>query len=427
MEAWVWVIIALALTVVGVAAWRVMRAEAAMRHLSETMHSLSERQVSDARQSMLEQVSGISDGFSSLQERMAVGFGALSQSSQSGLDSFGATLRVMRESDERRMDRLSLSVEERLGAYDRQMERVARTLDSKLDEMRRTVGEKLDSTLTTRLDASFQRVSERLEQVHRGLGEMQQLAQGVGDLKKVMTNVKTRGIWGEVQLGALLSQVLAPGQYESNAAVRPNTAERVEFAVRMPGRDAASVLLPIDSKFPLEDYRRLVEASEAGDLIAIEETSRALDQALIREGKRIRLKYVNPPVTTDFAILFVPVEGLYAEALRHSDTVEKLQRDHQIVLTGPTTLFALLQSLQMGFRTLAIEKRSNEVWRLLGAVRTEFEKFSGLLDKTQSQLQQAATSIEGAAKRSKMIQRKLSDVQTIPEAQSRLMLDEENV
>ncbi|MDR1599259.1 MAG: DNA recombination protein RmuC [Oscillospiraceae bacterium] len=424
MESLMWVVVALALAAVGVSVWRVIRAEAAARRLFESMRDVSERQLADARQARTEQAGGIAEGFNSLQERMAVGFGALSQSSQTGMDSFASTLRVMRESDERRMDRLSLSVEERLGAYDRQMERVARTLDSKLDEMRRTVGEKLDATLTTRLDASFQRVSERLEQVHRGLGEMRQLAQGVGDLKKVMTNVKARGIWGEAQLGALLSQVFAPGQYESNAQVKSGAAERVEFAVKMPGRDGSSVLLPIDSKFPLEDYRRLVDASEAGDLAAIDEASRSLDQALLREGKRIRSKYVNPPVTTDFAILFVPVEGLYAEALRRAGTVERLQREFQIVVTGPTTLFALLQSLQMGFRTLAIEKRSNEVWRLLGAVRSEFEKFSTLLDKTQSQLQQAATSIEGAAKRSKMIQKRLSDVQAMPEEEATLLLDE---
>jgi DNA recombination protein RmuC len=421
VEAIVWVIIVLAASAVAVSVWRVIKAEAAVRHLSETMRVIGERQAVDARQARFEQAGGIADGFSLLQERMAVGFGALSQSSQTGLDSFGTTLRTMREGDERRMERLSLSVEERLGAYDRQMERVARTLDSKLDEMRRTVGEKLDATLTTRLDASFQRVSERLEQVHRGLGEMQQLAQGVGDLKKVMSNVKARGIWGEVQLGALLEQVFAPGQYEVNTTVKPGTAERVEFAVKMPGHDGSSVLLPIDSKFPLEDYRRLVDASEAGDITSIDEAARALDQALLREGKRIRAKYVNPPVTTDFAILFVPVEGLYAEALRHADTIERLRRDYQIVLTGPTTLFALLQSLQMGFRTLAIEKRSNEVWRLLGTVRAEFERFSVLLDKTQSQLQQAATSIEGAAKRSKAIQKRLADVQTIPEADGALL------
>lgn len=424
MEWLSWAIIALALAALGAAVWRVARAEAAARRLSETMRSISERQISESQQARLEQSGGVAEGFAALQERIAVGFGALNQSSRSGLDSFASTLRVMRESDERRMDRLSQSVEERLGAYDRQMERVARTLDNKLDEMRRTVGEKLDATLTTRLDASFQRVSERLEQVHRGLGEMQQLAQGVGDLKKVMTNVKARGIWGEAQLGALLSQAFAPGQYEENAQVKSGAAERVDFAVKMPGKDGSTVLLPIDSKFPLEDYRRLVDASEAGDAAAIDEASRALDQALIREGKRIRSKYVNPPVTTDFAIMFVPIEGLYAEALRRASTVEKLQREYQVVVTGPTTLYALLQSLQMGFRTLAIEKRSNEVWRLLGVVRTEFEKFSTLLDKTQSQLHQAASSIEGAAKRSKMIQKRLADVQTIPETEASLLLEE---
>jgi DNA recombination protein RmuC len=341
---------------------------------------------------------------------------------------------------------IQVSMERRLGGFDLQMERVASTLDRqltaneqrvermratlgegldklqessarKLDEIRLTVGEKLDATLDKRLDASFRLVSERLEQVYKGLGEMRSLARGVDDLQKVMSNVKTRGVWGEMQLGAMLDQTLAPGQYVTNAQIKPNTQERVEFAVRMPGRgDGEPLLLPIDSKFPMACYSRVVEASGAGgDRARTEEALGALDAAIRVEARRIASKYIDPPHTTDFAILFLPLEALYAEALRRGDIVERVQREYKVIIAGPTTLFALLGSLQMGFRTLAIERRSHEVWRLLGAVRQEFGKFSNLLEATRAKIEQAGKSIDEAARKTRTIERRLEDVQEMDE------------
>jgi DNA recombination protein RmuC len=293
--------------------------------------------------------------------------------------------------------------------------------------MRKTVDEKLHATLEQRLGDSFKLVSERLEQVHRGLGEMQTLAAGVGDLKKVLTNVKTRGTWGEVQLEALLDQVLTAEQYEKNIATRPKSNERVEFAIRLPGRemgedDNRPVWLPIDAKFPMEDYQRLLEAQDRADPLAVEIAAKALEMRLRDEAKKIRDKYVEPPYTTDFAILYLPIEGLYAEALRRPGLAEALQRDWRVSIAGPTTLAALLNSLQMGFRTLAIEKRSSEVWGVLGAIKTEFGKFGEALEATRKKLEQATKSIESAGVRTRQIERKLKGVEALPmvEAQARL-------
>ena len=310
---------------------------------------------------------------------------------------------------------------------DRQLERLRESNSRKLDEMRITVGDKLDATLDKRLGDSFRMVSERLEQVYKGLGEMQTLAEGVGDLKKVFSNVKTRGTWGEVQLGALLEQTLAPNQYEVNARIKSN-AERVEYAIRMPGLDRESpVLLPIDAKFPLEDYRRLQEAYEAGDTTCVEDSLHALEITLRTQAKRIHEKYVDPPKTTDFAILYLPTEGLYAEALRRPETVERIQREHRVLLTGPTTLMALLNCLQMGFRTVAIEKRSAEVWTVLSKVKTEFGHFADLLDQTQKRLQTASKSIDDASRKTRTIQRQLAHVQEMPASDyfPHLNIDEE--
>ena len=380
--------------------------------------------------------------------------GEMSRTQQQQLDSFGGQIRATSRADEERLERMSRNIDEKLQDYDRQMTRVTRTLDEKLavneqrlNEMRRTldenmvrlqgenekkleqirvtVDEKLNSTLDKRLGESFRTVSERLEQVYKGLGEMQNLAAGVGDLKKVLTNVKTRGVWGEVQLASLLEQYLAPGQYDVNVAVKPGSAERVEFAIRLPGRGDGDqvVYLPIDSKFPMEDYRRLMDASEAGDKDGTDAATAALVAAIKNEARRIHSKYIDPPHTTDFAIMFLPVEGLYAEVLRQNGIVEWLQNEYRIVVTGPTTLLALLNSLQMGFRTIAIEKRSSEVWELLGAVKTEFGKFAVLLDKTQKRLRMASDSIEDAARKTRTIQRKLSGVQALSEPDSKRLID----
>lgn len=296
--------------------------------------------------------------------------------------------------------------------------------DGKLELMRQTVDEKLQSTLNTRLDSSFKLVSERLEQVQRGLGEMQQLATGVGDLKRVLGNVKTRGILGEVQLGALLEQLLTPDQYAANVAVVPNSDARVEYAVHMPnGVDNAPLWLSIDAKFPLEDYQRLQQAQEDANAPAAMEAANALERRVREEAKRIRSKYIVPPHTVDFAILFLPTEGLFAEVLRRPGLFEALQREHHITVAGPTTLAAILTSLKAGFRTLAIEKRSSEVWRLLGAVKTEFGKFGMVLDKVKKNLDQASNQIDATGVRTRQIERKLRGVETLPGELSQQLLE----
>ena len=286
--------------------------------------------------------------------------------------------------------------------------------ERQLSEMRKTVDERLSESLDKKLDQSFAQVSERLESVYRGLGEMHTLASGVGDLKKVLTNVKTRGIWGEMQLGNLIRQTLAPGQYEENVAVIPGSQERVEFAVCLPDRSGRTVYLPVDSKFPQEDYIRLSDAARDGDAAGAEAARKALVQRLKAEAKKIAEKYVSPPYTTDFAIMFLPVEGLYAEALQTPDLVESLQRDHRIVIAGPGTFSAMLNALQMGFRTLAIEKRSGEVWLLLGEIKKDFTRFAEMLENTRRRLDQAGESIDSAVTRSRSIQRKLSSLEDTP-------------
>jgi DNA recombination protein RmuC len=299
----------------------------------------------------------------------------------------------------------------------------------KLDEMRKVVDEKLQETVEKRFNESFKLINERLEQVHKGLGEMQSLASGVGDLKKVLTNVKTRGNLGEIQLGAILEQILSPEQYEQNVTVRENSSERVEYVVKLPGKnnDEKSLLLPIDSKFPNEDYQRLMEAYEnTADLSPRdrETIAKQFENSVKKSAKDIRDKYINPPVTTDFAILFVPTEGLYAEILRRTGLFETLQRDYKITVVGPTNLVAFLSSLQMGFKTLAIEKRSSEVWEILGAVKTQFGTFGEILDKTKKKLQQATNVIDQAGVRSRAIERKLRTVQELPQEQTIELLGE---
>ena len=288
--------------------------------------------------------------------------------------------------------------------------------ERQLGEMRRTVDQRLSESLDKKLDSSFAQVSQRLESVYKGLGEMHTLASGVGDLKKVLTNVKTRGIWGEMQLGSLIRQVLAPGQYEENVAVVPGSADRVEFAVCLPDQSGGMVYLPVDSKFPQEDYVRLVDASQAGDAAAADAARKALEKRLKDEAKKISSKYVSPPSTTDFAIMFLPIEGLYAEALQTPDLVDSLQRDFRIIIAGPGTFAAMLNALQMGFRTLAIEKRSGEVWRLLGEIKTDFARFTEMLEATRRRLDQAGETIDSAVSRTRTIRKKLSNIETdVPE------------
>ena len=298
--------------------------------------------------------------------------------------------------------------------------------EAKLDQMRATVEEKLQSTLEARLGESFKLVSDRLEQVHRGLGEMQTLAAGVGDLKRVLSNVKSRGTFGEVQLAVLLEQVMAADQYAANVATRPGSNERVEFAIRMPGRDdGLPVWLPIDAKFPSEDYERILAAQESADREAFDAAARALESRIRLEAKTMREKYVEPPHTTDFAILFLPTEGLFAEVLRRPGLTEALNRELRVVVAGPTTLFAMLNSLQMGFRTLALEKRSAEVWQVLGAVKTEFAKFGDVLIRLKAQLQSASNTIDQAETRTRQMTRALRSVEALPAEQAAQLLPPE--
>jgi DNA recombination protein RmuC len=289
------------------------------------------------------------------------------------------------------------------------MELIRNIVDQRLEQVRQTVDEKLQSTLETRLGESFRLVSERLEQVHKGLGEMQNLASGVGDLKRVLSNVTTRGAWGEVQLENLLAQILAPEQYERDVSTT-GTAERVEFAIKLPGKDADPVWLPVDAKFPMDAYQRLAAAAERGDADAVESSARELEAVVRACAKTFSGKYLAPPRTTDFGILFLATEGLYAEALRRPGLAESLQRDFRVVISGPTTFAALLNSLQMGFRTLAIQQRSGEVWKLLGDVKLQFGKYSQVLSTIRKRLEQATQTVDEAATRTRVIERRLKDV-----------------
>jgi DNA recombination protein RmuC len=314
-------------------------------------------------------------------------------------------------------DQQRLAARETRETLEQKLERLQQDNSAKLEQMRQTVDEKLHATLETRLSESFRQVSERLELVHKGLGEMQTLATGVGDLKRVLSNVKARGIFGETQLAALLEQVMTPEQYEKNVATRPGSRERVEFAIRLPGReDGSPVLLPIDAKFPQEDYQRLLAAQEAGDLGAAEIAGKALEARVKLEARSIAEKYVEPPHTTEFALLYLPFEGLFAEVLRRPGLFDHLQREWRVMICGPTNLLAYLNSLQMGFRTLAIQQRSSEVWKVLGTVKSEFGRFAEVLANTKRQLQTVANTIDQAEVRTRQIERKLKDVEAVPGA-----------
>lgn len=335
-------------------------------------------------------------------------------------DTLTRQLQDLSEANARRLAEVRATLETQLA-------QLQQTNAAKLDEMRATVDEKLHATLEQRLGESFKQVAERLEQVHKGLGEMQNLAQGVGDLKHLLSNVKTRGMFGEAQLGALLEQVFAPDQYATQVATRPGSRNMVDFAIRLPGRgdDGAPCWLPIDAKFPNEDYERLLDAQQRADVEGAELAARGLEQRIRLEAKSMAEKYLEPPHTTDFAILFLPTEGLYAEVLRRPGLMEALQRDHRVTLTGPTTLMAMLNALQMGFRTLALEKRSSEVWQVLGAVKTEFGKFGDVLAKVKNQTQTVLNTLDAAETRSRAMGRALKTVEALPQdrAQSLLPLD----
>jgi len=326
-------------------------------------------------------------------------------------------LQALSEANARRLGEVRATLEVQLA-------QLQQSNAAKLDEMRATVDEKLHRTLETRLSESFAHVAQRLEQVHKGLGEMQTLAAGVGDLKHLLTNVKTRGMFGEAQLAALLEQVFTPEQYAVQVATRPGSRHVVDFAIRLPGRneDGSPVWLPIDAKFPNEDYERLLEAQRQADPVAAEAAARALEARVRTEAKSIADKYLEPPHTTDFALLFLPTEGLYAEVLRRPGLVEALQREHRVTLAGPTTLLAMLNALQMGFRTLALEKRSSEVWQVLGAVKTEFGKFGDVLARVKSQTQTVLNSLENAEVRSRAMGRALKQVEALPADQAGTLL-----
>ena len=332
-------------------------------------------------------------------------------------DTLTRQLQDLSEANARRLAEVRATLEQQLA-------QLQQNNAAKLDEMRATVDEKLHATLEARLGESFKQVAERLEQVHKGLGEMQTLAQGVGDLKHLLSNVKTRGMFGEAQLAALLEQVFAPDQYAAQVATRPGSKNVVDFAIRLPGRgdDGAPCWLPIDAKFPNEDYERLLDAQQRADALAAEAAGKALEARIRLEAKSMAEKYVEPPHTTDFALLFLPTEGLYAEVLRRPGLVEALQREHRVTLAGPTTLLAMLNSLQMGFRTLALEKRSSEVWQVLGAVKTEFTKFGDVLAKVKTQTQTVLNTLDAAEVRSRAMGRALKQVEALPAERSAALL-----
>lgn len=365
------------------------------------------------------------DGF---EQRLGQALERLDRSFEALTQSLGQEGARQREATDQALARFTQDQQQRMAEVRQTLERRLAELqqgnEAKLEQMRATVDEKLHATLETRLGESFRLVSERLEQVHAGLGEMRSLAHGVGDLKRVLGNVKSRGVFGEVQLAAILDELLTPEQYAANVAVRPDSAERVEFAVKLPGDGGGPVWLPIDAKFPREDYERLLEAQERADAEAAAAASQALEQRLRFEAKKIAEKYVAPPHSTDFAVLFLPTEGLYAEVLRRPGLFEALQREYRVTLTGPTTLAALLNSLRMGFRTLAIQQRSSDVWKILGAVRTEFGKFGDVLAKTRKKLDEAANVIDNAGVRTRAIQRHLSKVEALDAETSRRLLGE---
>ena len=380
---------------------------------------LSRKEAADSEKRLREELSNLFKGFGdSIDKRMS----EFASTQNKNFEGFSIKLTELIDKNDVKMEKVREAVEKKL-------ESLQKDNSEKLEAMRVTVDEKLHATLEKRFGESFKVVSDRLEAVHKGLGEMQTLALGVGDLKKMLSNVKSRGTWGEAQLGNLIEEILTPEQYEKNVKTKKASRDNVEFAVKLPGNDddVKQVWLPIDAKFPLEDYQRLVEAQGQGNLLLTEELSKSLEMRVKSEAKDIRDKYLDPPYTTDFGILFVPIESLYAEILRKPGLFELIRREYRVIIAGPTTTQVILNSLQMGFRTLTIQKRSSEVWTLLGAVKTEFGKFGDLLEKTHKKIQEASNTIEGAVTKTRTIERKLNKVQNLPVAEAeKLVLEAPN-
>lgn len=443
---WVWAVLGLQVLVLLLAVWLLLRrpresdAEMAHRHSLtialaqqtqriERSESELRREIGDSARSGRQE---IQQTLASFQETLTRQGAETTRTQNAQIDAFAQQLVQLRTtlSDTlvRQLQDMSESNARRLAevrtTLDGQLTQLQQSNAAKLDEMRATVDEKLQSTLQARLGESFKQVADRLEQVHKGLGEMQTLAQGVGDLKHLLTNVKTRGMFGEAQLAALLEQVFAPDQYATQVATRPGSRYVVDFAIRMPGRslDGEPCWLPIDAKFPNEDYERLLDAQQRADAEGAEAAARGLEQRIKLEAKSMAEKYLEPPHTTDFAVLFLPTEGLYAEVLRRPGLMEVLQREYRVTLAGPTTLMAMLNSLQMGFRTLALEKRSSEVWQVLGAVKTEFGKFGDVLAKVKSQTQTVLNTLDNAETRSRAMSRALKTVEALPQDQAKQVL-----
>ena len=413
------------------------RQQALLMHINTRTEALATDLRRDISDSGREARKELANNLAAFQQALVQQAAEATRTQNTQIDAFGQQLAMLQKT---LSDTLSHQLNSLSESNVRRMSEIRETLDAqlaqlqtsnaaKLDEMRATVDEKLQNTLQTRLGESFKQVADRLEQVHKGLGEMQTLAQGVGDLKHLLTNVKTRGIFGEAQLAGLLEQVFVPDQYAAQVATRPGSKNVVDFAIKLPGKsDSGEPLwLPVDAKFPNEDYERLLDAQSRADVVAAEVAGRALEQRIRLEARSISEKYVEPPYTTDFAILFLPTEGLYAEVLRRPGLMESLQRDCRVTLAGPTTLLAMLSSLQMGFRTLALEKRSSEVWQVLGAVKTEFGKFGDVLAKVKAQTETVLKTLDSAQTRSRAMGRALKTVEALPDtqAQSLIALDKD--
>lgn len=382
------------------------------RGLKEEM-LLNRKEIAESEKRLREELANLFKGFSdSIEKRMS----EFSNTQNKNSDNFSLKLSELIDKNENKIEKVKEAVEKKL-------ESLQKDNSDKLEAMRLTVDEKLHSTIEKRFGESFKLVSDRLDLVHKGLGEMQNIAIGVGDLKKVLSNVKTRGTWGEAQLENLIAEILTPEQYGKNVKTKKTGKEVVEFAIKLPGADEEikNIWLPIDAKFPLEDYQKLIEAQEKGEVEAVQLLNKALEQRIRSEAKDIRDKYINPPYTTDFGILFLPFESLYAEVLRIPGLFELIRHEYKVIVTGPTTIQAILNSLQMGFRTLSIQKRSSEVWSLLSKVRTEFGNFGLLLEKTQKKLQEASSTIESATTKTRNIQGKLNKVQELPVADTNLV------
>lgn len=402
------------LALLGMVAWRIQSAGRREAGLRDELRASREEASRAARESREELTSALNTANTTISNSL----GAITEVQRTQLDAVGRQIKDLGDTNALTLERIRTT-------FDSRVKELQDGNEKKLDEMRRTVDEKLHDTLEKRLGESFKLVSERLEAVQRGLGEMQSLATGVGDLKRVLTNVKTRGTWAEVQLGALLEQILAPNQFARNVQTKEDSRELVEFAIRLPGppdEPETCVWLPIDSKFPQEDYVRLQDAADHGDAEAVSRATDALARAVRVQAANIS-KYLCPPRTTDFAIMFLPTEGLYAEVVRHPSLFDELQQQHHVVVAGPTTLAALLNSLRMGFQTLAIEQQSAEVWKVLAAVKTEFGKFGGVLDKVKRQLDTASRTIEQTGVRTRAMERKLRDVESLPEDESSVLLE----